>query len=218
MTQKTSSDSSPTSEITTAVEVYEPLVRASAIHHKDSIELVVETPDQAEHAAELLLNIREQKTERDEQLGRVIGPIRKGLDELYRIRREMNANYDAAIETVGKALLEYHDSRVKEIDPSVNGQDGPNIHELPAKLNVRNLAVPQPVASQHVRETWRAIVDDKNKLIAAVNDGAPGTTEDLLQVNQAEANRLARELRDELNRFDIGLKATAERKMIVRKT
>ena len=184
------------------------------------IELVVETADQAEQAKELLLHIREQKTDRDDQLGRVIGPIRKGLDELYRIRREINANYDAAIEAVGKALLEYHDS------PSVDGIDSPvndlreplNIHKPAVNTAVRNLAVPQVSGSTHVRETWRAELEDMIKLIAAIHDQRPGATEDLLQLNQAEANRLARELRDELNRFDIGLTATAERKMIVRKT
>jgi hypothetical protein len=183
------------------------------------IELAVETAEQAEQAKGVLLHIREQRAERDAQLGRVIRPIRKGLDELYRIRREINANYDAAIEAVGEALLEYHDSSTDGIDSPVNiSQEPLNIHEPEGIPSVRNLAVPQVSGTTHVRETWRAELQDMNKLIAAIYDRKPAASEDLLQLNQAEANRLARELRDELNRFDIGLTATAERKMIVRKT
>jgi hypothetical protein len=77
--------------------------------------------------------------------------------------------------------------------------------------NLPELAKPTTVS---FREQWSALVVDQAKLVDAVSVGQPGTSLDLLKPNMTALNQLARTLKSELDRMDIGV-VSEKREVVV---
>ena len=70
------------------------------------------------------------------------------------------------------------------------------------------------------RDRWSATLEDGGltKLCKAISDSDLPLPEDLLVLNPTVANAMARALKEEVNRLDIGLVATNNRELVMKKT
>jgi hypothetical protein len=66
------------------------------------------------------------------------------------------------------------------------------------------------------RERWTAEASDLKKLCQAIADGKPGATLDLIKLDTTKANAMARHMKEELTRLDIGLRAVKHTDVAVR--
>ena len=173
--------------------------------------LMIDTPKAFEDVSGDYQYLRDQRARSVSLVEAIIRPIRQGLDKLYAIRRDIESVYDKPMQNCSRVMAQYRAWEKEQLEARARG-----IVETAIEKDepVENLPEPTKPSGISFREQWSALVVDQGKLVGAVSKGHPGTSLDLLKPNMTALNQLARTLKSELDRMDIGV-VSEKREVII---